>query len=111
MVPNMNEQYFECLRKYRRLLVKQRFAWLVLLIVGLCTIFLSKTILDSEWTYVPIILSLILVVYIGNKIQRFKCPRCEKTFCTKYVVLHYRITNQCVHCGLSLNELPELKGD
>lgn len=108
----MNEQYYERLREYRKLVKHQGYSWVLVFIVAIATLFTSEHIVKitiyNLSGLLPIFISGGILANLRWRIMNFKCPRCCKPFITKYKVFGHFQSTSCVHCGLSINILPEL---
>lgn len=111
----MNDKYFESLQKYRRLLTLQGFSWVLTILIAVGTVVASEHLPKSSdsaiLVYLPIFFAFCFIVYIANKVLKFRCPRCGKPFSTKYLLIHFKYATQCVHCGLSIYKTEDLEDE
>ena len=81
-----------------------QFAWL-LLFLGFIPVLGSVTALLGEQAFFPALLIYGgLFLYTGYKVDRWKCPRCQKSFFRRLGGgLSYPFRSKCANCGLGRN--------
>ena len=109
----VEEKYFTGLREYKRLLSRRGLGIVFLILIGVLMAVLPGLtqggIWDNPIQIILIALFILPFVIFSLRVAYFKCPKCGKLFSTKYYILNYFQTTECIHCGLSLSSLPEIK--
>lgn len=108
----MDTSYIAELRKYRKIVMYWRFS--IAFFVGGAIFGVIRAYHFGSATLPAFLDSVTFIfllpfLYFGYRMSFFRCPKCSKHFCTKNATVVKTASRECVHCGFSIEILPEVK--